>query len=130
MSVNWKELYTKIFLAALDKSTNELSVKQHLSIWWQNTRVKETGGLRLTEQGLDVLSEIELRTYNIPYPPGMATTTQIIIFLDHFIECPYYLTSKGVIVTNERKAVELTLFSGDIRKYGMIKAMSQSKKEK
>jgi len=128
--MNWKELYTKMFLAALDQSTNELSVKQHMSLWWQNTRVKEIGGLRLTEQGMDVLTEIGLRTYNIPYPPGMATTTQIIIFLDHFIECPYYLTSKGVIVTNERKAVELTLFSGDIRKYGMIKAMSQSKKEK
>jgi len=127
--MNWKELYTKMFLTALGKSANELSVKEHISVWWQNTRNKETGGLRLTEQGMDVLSEIGLRTYNIPYPPDMVTTTQVIIFLDHFIDCPYYLTNKGVIVTNERKAVELTLFSGNIRKYGMIKAMNQSKKE-
>ena len=118
-----------MFLAALDKSTNELSVKEHLPLWWQNIRVKETGGLRLTEQGIDMLSVIGLRTYVIPYPEDMATTTQVIIFLDKFIDCPYYLTNKGVIVTNERKAVELTLFSGDIRKYGMIKAMHQSKKE-
>jgi len=127
--MNWKKLYTKMFLAALDKSTNELSVKEHLPLWWQNIRVKETGGLRLTEQGIDMLSVIGLRTYVIPYPEDMATTTQVIIFLDKFIDCPYYLTNKGVIVTNERKAVELTLFSGDIRKYGMIKAMHQSKKE-
>jgi hypothetical protein len=30
---------------------------------------------------------------------------------------------------NERKAVELTLFAGEIRKYGIIKAMKNSKKE-
>jgi hypothetical protein len=56
----------------------------------------------------------------------MPLTTQTIIFLDQFIDCPYFLTNKNVTVTNERKAVELTLFSGDIRKYGMSKALKRS----
>ena len=59
----------------------------------------------------------------------MPVTTQVIIYLDKFIDCPYFLTNKYIIVTNEKKAVELTLFSGDVRKYGLRKAMTRSKKE-
>ncbi len=43
-----------------------------------------------------------------------------------FIDCPYYISPRSIIVTNEKKAVELTLFSGDLRKYGLTKAMSRT----
>ena len=123
-----KVTYTKLFLKELGKSYNDLSVKEHLPIWWYNTRQKDVGGLRLTDDGFDVINKIELQTYDIPYPRDMPMTTQIIIFLDKFIDCPYYLTNRSITVTNERKAVELGLFSGDLRKYGFTKAMSRSKK--
>lgn len=126
--MNWKETYTKIFLKELGMAMSDANVKQYMSIWWQNTRIKETGGLRLTEEGFDVLSRIDLKTYDIPYPREMPITTQVIIFLDQFIDCPYYLTNKSIVVTNERKAVELTLFSGDLRKYGITKAMTRQKR--
>jgi hypothetical protein len=126
--MNWKETYTKIFLKELGKATNETNVKQYMPIWWQNTRNKETGGLRLTEEGFDILKQIGLAVYDIPYPRDMPLTTQVIIFLDQFIDCPYYLTNRSITVTNEKKAVELTLFSGDLRKYGLIKAMNRQKK--
>lgn len=126
--MNWKETYTKMFLKQLGKSTDELTVKEHMSLWWKNTRNKGSGGLRLTEQGLDVLSEIDLATYDIPYPHDMPLTTQVIIFLDQLIDCPYYLTNRSIIVTNEKKAVELTLFSGDLRRYGLVKAMKRQEK--
>jgi hypothetical protein len=124
-----KVTYTKLFLKELGKSYNDLSVKEHLPIWWYNTRQKDVGGLRLTDDGFDVINKIELQTYDIPYPRDMPMTTQIIIFLDKFIDCPYYLTNRSITVTNERKAVELGLFSGDLRKYGLTKAMSRSKKD-
>ena len=123
-----KVTYTKLFLKELGKSYNDLSVKEHLPIWWYNTRQKDVGGLRLTDDGFDVINKIELQTYDIPYPRDMPMTTQIIIFLDKFIDCPYYLTNRSITVTNERKAVELGLFSGDLRKFGLTKAMSRSKK--
>jgi hypothetical protein len=126
--MNWKETYTKVFLKELGKSTTDANVKEYMPLWWQNTRNKETGGLRLTDRGYEVLQQIELATYDIPYPKDMPLTTQVIIFLDQFIDCPYYLTNRSITVTNERKAVELTLFSGDLRKYGLTKAMSRSKK--
>jgi len=125
--MNWKEAYTKIFLKQLGKSTDEATVKQYMPLWWQNTRNKGTGGLRLTDTGFELIMNLDIATYDIPYPPDMPLTTQVIIFLDQFIDCPYYLTNKGITVTNEKKAVELTLFSGDLRKYGLIKAMNRHK---
>lgn len=125
--MNWKETYTKIFLKQLGKSTNDLTVKEHYPLWWKNTR--EGGGLRLTDAGFDMLSELELATYEIPFPKDMPITTQVIIFLDNFIDCPYYLTNRSIIVTNEKKALELHLFSGDLRKYGLTKALKRQEKE-
>lgn len=126
--MNWKETYTKIFLKQLGKSTNDMAMKEYLPIWWKNTREKKSGGLRLTDAGFDMLSEIELATYEIPYPKDMPMTTQVIIFLDQFIDCPYYISPRSIHVTNEKKALELSLFSGDLRKYGLTKALGRHKK--
>ena len=126
----WKEAYTKVFLKEQGKSANEVSVKEYLPLWWKNTRNKGASGLRLTDLGYEVISQIDLATYDVPYPKDMPLTTQVIIFLDKFIDCPYYITPRSIIVTNEKKAVELTLFSGDLRKYGLTKAMSRTEKGK
>jgi hypothetical protein len=125
--MNKKEIYTKIFLKEMSKSTDSVTLKQYMPIWWQNTREKDIGGLRLTDEGFNALKSIELATYDVPYPKDMPLTTQVIIFLDQFIDCPYYLTNRSITVTNEKKAVELSLFSGDIRKYGLVKAMTREK---
>lgn len=126
--MNWKETYTKLFLKELGKSTNDMAVKEYMPLWWKNNRDKGEGGLRLTDAGFEVLLQIDLATYDIPYPRDTPLSTQVIIHLDKFIDCPYYLTNKSITVTNEKKAVELTLFSGDLRKYGLTKAMNRSKK--
>ena len=126
--MNWKETYTKVFLKQLDKTVNDAAVAEYMPLWWQNTREKTTGGLRLTETGFDVINTIQLATYEIPYPADMPITTQIIIFLDKFIDCPYYITNRAIHVTSEKKAMELHLFSGDLRKYGLTKAMNRQNK--
>ena len=127
--MDWKETYTKIFLKQLGMALTEPNIKQYMPIWWQNTRAKDVGGLRLTEEGYQMLSQIEIAVYDVPYPKDMPLTTQVIIFLDQFIDCPYFLTNRSITVTNEKKAVELTLFSGDLRKYGLTKALSRQKKD-
>lgn len=124
-----KEAYTKIFLKEKGLAISDANLKQYMPIWWQNTRNKSQGGLRLTEEGYNTLQEIGIEVYDIPYPKDMPLTTQVIIFLDQFIDCPYYLTNRSITVTNEKKAVELTLFSGDLRKYGLVKAMKRQEKE-
>lgn len=123
-----KEAYTKIFLKEKGMAMSEANIKQYMPLWWRNIRNKEKGGLRLTEAGFDLLSEIDIELYDIPYPKDMPLTTQVIIFLDQFINCPYYITNRSIFVTSEKKAVELTLFSGDLRKYGITKAMNRDEK--
>jgi hypothetical protein len=123
-----KKVYTKIFLKQLDKDASDTAVSEYMPVWWQNTREKEEGGLRLTEAGFDVVDRL-ITTYEIPFPSDMKLTTQVIIFLDKFIDCPYFITKQSIFVTNERKAVELTLFSGDMRKYGIAKALHKTKKD-
>ena len=122
-----KTVYTKLFLKELGKSYSESAVSEYLPLWWYNNRQKDEGGLRLTDAGYEIIERIGLTTYNIPYPKDMPMTAQIIIFLDKFIDCPYYITKHSIIVTNERKAVELGLFSGDLRKYGINKALNRAK---
>ena len=124
--MNWKEAYTKIFLKEQGKSANEVTIRESMPLWWKNTRDKGASGLRLTDLGFEVINEIDLAIYDVPYPKDMPLTTQVIIFLDKFIDCPYYITPRSIIVTNEKKAVELSLFSGDLRKYGLTKAMSRT----
>jgi hypothetical protein len=128
--MNWKETYTKIFLKQAGKAVTEATLKEYMPIWWQNTRTKSEGGLRLTDEGYRFISEdLQLSTYDIPYPKDFELTTQTVIFLDKFINCPYYMGRKSIIVTDEKKALELHLFSGDIRKYGLNKALKRQEKE-
>ena len=129
--MNWKETYTKIFLKKCNKAISEATLKEYMPLWWQNTRAKDSGGLRLTDEGIRVVSEeVGLTTYDVPFPRAFNLTTNTIIWLDKFIDCPYYLGRHGMVVTDERKAVELSLFSGDIRKYGLSKALKRQDLEK
>jgi hypothetical protein len=124
--MNWKETYTQIFLKQSGKSVNEVSMQEYMPQWWMNTRSRDEGGLRLTDEGLRfIVEELDLQTYDVPYPTDFELTTQTIIFLDKFINCPYYMGKRGITVTDEKKALELHLFSGDIRKYGLTKALKR-----
>ena len=124
--MNWKETYTKIFLKQADIAISEANLKQYIPEWWQNTREKEQGGLRLTTAGFEFITDkLDLQTYEVPFPKDFKMTTQTVIFLDQFITCPYYLTGFSIFVTDEKKAMELHLFSGDLRKYGLNKAINR-----
>ena len=124
--MNWKETYTKIFLKNANIAIGENTLKEYMPMWWKNSRSKNFGGLRLTDEGITFIKEkLQLQTYDVPFPNDFNLTTQVIIFLDKYLDTPYYLADDGVIVTNEKKAMELMLFSGDIRKYSLNKALSR-----
>lgn len=128
--MNWKDTYTKIFLKSAGIAVTEATVKEYTPVWWQNTRIKEEGGLRLTDKGLEFIKEsLQLTTFDVPFPRDFTLTTQTIIWLDQFIDCPYYLSPYGITVTDEKKALELHLFSGDAKKYGITKAMKRQQKD-
>jgi hypothetical protein len=124
-----KESYTKIFLQQWNKSIDEANSKLFQRKWFINNRTKEGGGLRLTDDGYEFLvKELELVEYEIPFNEDIDISPQTIIFLDRYIDCPYYLTSKSITVFSQKKSFELMLFSDDIRKLGLVKAMNNRHK--
>ena len=125
-----KETFTKIFLQQKDKSTDSANMKHHMYKWWQSHRSKDIGGLRLSEEGFDYLvNELELRSYEIPFTEPIDLSPQTIIFFDRTMDFPYYLTNQSITVFSEKKSFELYLFSDDIRKFGLIKAMNERQKD-
>lgn len=122
-----KETYTKIFLQQKDRSIDDANVKIHLFKWWQSHRTKDSGGLRLSDEGLKyLLEELELKSYEIPFTEPIDLSPQTIIFFDRYMDSPYFLTNQSVTVFSERKSFELYMFSDDIRKYGLVKAMNKN----
>lgn len=119
--------YTKVFLnAAGYEISNELELKKYQSIWWWNHRSKDNGGLRLTEEGYDfIIGKSEITVYKVDFPKEFSVTPQVLIWLDRFIDSPYYITKKDITVLKERAAFELYLFSGDVRKLGHNKALNK-----
>ena len=125
-----KETFTRIFLQQQNKSTDDANIKHHMYKWWQSHRSKESGGLRLSDDGFDFLTnELEIKMYDVPFTEPIELSPQTIIFFDRNMDCPYYLTNQSISVFSERKSFELYMFSDDIRKYGLVKAMNKQKKD-
>jgi hypothetical protein len=121
-----KDTYTKVFLQAADQTADLNTLKQFRSAWWWNVRDKDSGGLRLTDHALQFITDsAKIKTYKIDFPKDFAITPQVLVWLDNFIDSPYYITKKFIVVLKEKAAFELYLFSGDIRKMGYNKALAR-----
>lgn len=115
-----------MFLRAANQTHDEEAIKKVRVHWWYSTRDKEIGGLRLTDLGLDfIIAHADIKTYNIKLPKDFTLTSQIVIWLDQFIDSPFHITKKEITVLSEKAAFELYLFSGDVKKMGHAKAMSK-----
>jgi len=125
-----RDALTKIFLQQWGKSTDEANFKIYSRKWWQSNRASKQTALRLSEEGyIFLVQDLELKEYEIPFTEPIELSPQTIVFLERYIDCPYYLTPMSITVFSERKSFELMLFSDDIRKFGLIKAMNEREKE-
>jgi hypothetical protein len=125
-----RDALTKIFLQQWGKSVDEANVKLFSRKWWQSTRAGKQNNFRLSEDGYEFLvKELDLKEYEIPFTEPIELSPQTIIFLERYVDCPYYLTPMSITVFSERKGFELMLFSDDIRKFGIIKAMNEREKD-
>lgn len=121
-----KDQYSQAFLKAAEQDCNEQKALKYRSLWWFNVRTKASGGLRLTDDGIDFVRQYsKLKTYNIKFPKTVRITPQILIWLDQFIRSPYHITNKDITVLTETAAFELYLFSGDVQKLGYTKALAK-----
>jgi hypothetical protein len=125
-----RDVLTKIFLQQWGKTIDETNVNMYSRTWWQSNRVGKDNAFRLSDKGYEFLvSELELTGYEVPFTEPIELSPQTIIFLERYIDCPYYLTNQSITVFSEKKSFELYLFSDDIRKFGLIKAMNERQKD-
>jgi hypothetical protein len=125
-----RDALTKIFLQQWGKSTDDVNLKVYSRKWWQSNRVGKQTAYRLSEEGFDFLTNtLQIQMYEIPFTEHIELSPQTIVFLERYIDCPYYLTPEAITVFSERKSFELYLFSDDIRKFGLVKAMNERQKE-
>lgn len=121
-----KTHYTKIFLKAANIEPTTEELKKYRVSWWWNVRVEEEGGLRLTDAGLEFVQTVaNIKTFEIGFPKSFEVTPQVLVWLDNFIESPYFINKKFITVLTERTALELHLYSGDVRRLGHSKALSK-----
>jgi hypothetical protein len=126
-----KEQYTKIFLRALTKATDEVNVKHYLRIWWHNTRVKPQGGLRLSDAGCELLlGKLAMHSYELAFDLDDNFSSEVVLFFDSYISCPYYLGNKNITLFQESVYTELVMFAQDIEKFGLMQAMKKQKAAK
>jgi hypothetical protein len=115
---------TKIFLKQSDKSVDDVNLKMYSRKWWKSTRVNIDNSFRLSNEGILFLTEeLKLKSYEIPFAPGTILSPLTIIFLEKTMDCPYYLTNNSIIVFSEKKGVELLMFTDDINKFALRKAV-------
>lgn len=111
-----KTKYTRIFLEVAGLPVTESSIKEHRSRWWANLRATNCG-LRLTEKGLQfLLYRANITSYDVKLQFEGDVTAQLLLHLDEFITCPWFVKHGIIIVFSEQMAFELMLFNGDIRK--------------
>jgi len=125
-----RDTLTKIFLQNWGKSIDDANVKLYSRKWWQSTRVNKQSAFRLSEDGYEFLvNDLGLTDYEVPFTEPIELSPQTIVFLERYMDSPYYLTAESITVFSERKSFELYLFSDDIRKFGLVKAMNEREKE-
>ena len=122
-----KTVYTRTFMQLLEQPIHDETVKTNYYTWWQNVRESyQARSLRLTKQGFEMLESIDLKTYTVKFPQKIIFTPQTYLWLDEFVDCPYFVDKAKIIVTMEKMALQLMLFAGDVTKYGLARAMSKA----
>ena len=122
-----KTAYTRTFMELLEQPVHDESIKTNYYTWWQNVRESyQARSLRLTREGLKMLERLDIKTYVIKFPDRIIFTPQTYLWLDEFVDCPYFVDKKNIVVTLERMALQLMMFAGDITKYGLARAMSKA----
>ena len=115
-----KDLSRKLYTELGEKSEDINFDQFHKTVWF-NTREKKVGGWRLTFDGYKYLKDVlGYKDYKIDFPRDeeFQVTSQTTIWMDRFIDCPYFLMPDAIVVFKEKTAFQLILFSGDVHKFG------------
>ena len=92
--MNQKIKLTKYVAEQIGLSTEEKFIKRLLPLWWQNPRIKEKGGLGLTEQGFACLQQADIKCHRVGFEEPTPVNNSMLLWIDRNIDCPFYITHK------------------------------------
>lgn len=118
------ELTSKI-LEFLNLPNDADNVRKIIPAWWYNTRKKSKGGLRLTKEGFEAFKKADIKFYKVRLFEPLNINNQLLLWMDNYIDCPFFLKSEEIYVFSEKMAVQLMLFSGNIHKFTEARDLSQ-----
>ena len=121
--MNQKLKITKYVAEQSGLATDDNSIRKFNARWWQNPRKKEVGGLKLTDEGFARITAY-FKPHRVRFEEDIEYTNQLILRLDNFITCPWYIHRKDIFVFDDKMAIQLVLFSGNIVKFSTAKAKS------
>lgn len=108
----------------LIKNLNLISnSKKSFAAWkiaiWKNPRENSKCSLALTERGFDLMCKADFKYYTtlLDFDNDPYFNNKYLLWLDRNFECPYFLSNKKMHFFSQKPAVELALFSGDLKKY-------------
>ena len=127
--MNKIDITKKLISLDEDYKDNPKALNMLYKAWWVNWRNTENRRFRLTEKGYQYFSEnAQIKFYDVRLPPFYVMTNRMIIDLDNFIDCPYFITENSLKVTGEKTALQLVLFDGDLVKFGKAKRETKRRK--
>ena len=109
-----KKRFSIAFLKNHNPNYTEKDFSKFLKQTWRNIR-EENPSLRLTKNGYQFLKKkLKLKDYMVKLKRECKLKPEILLGLDKFITCPYYITNKEIYVFEEKLATELVLRAGDL----------------
>lgn len=114
---NKKVEITNYVMSCLNITNHHSNFKNQLRLWWRDPRNHNRGGLLLTKQGLDDFYTANIKNYKIKLNQKLIFDNKLILGLTKFINSPFYITNKEIVVFDEKTAIQLILFNGDIKKF-------------
>jgi len=115
---------TKYIAEQSGLTTDQKSLRKLNTLWWQNPRQKVKGGLRLTDEGFARATAF-IKSHKVDIDDGIDYNNQLIIRLDNLIECPWYINNKHIFLFDEKIAVQMILFSGNIARFTAAKVKNR-----
>lgn len=115
---------TKQILSLLNPNHTEKELKLARLSWWVNPRIKDTGGLQLTDAGFQAFENAKITGYKIRFfdTPPEIKSSQMKLWIDRLMDCPFFIGKKDIVVYGNKTAVQLALFAGNLDNFLRAKA--------
>lgn len=127
--MNKLEITRQLIANDEDFKDNPKALNMLYRAWWVNWRSAEDRRFRLTDKGYTYFKDTrDIKFFNVKIPLEQIITNKIIIDLDRFITCPYYFDDVNLYVTDDKVALQLVLFDGDLSRFGTAKRQTIERK--